>query len=252
MTTTTLTPQQRARAIAVNRRLYWFTKKWMLLFSLGFGLYVGLPFLAPVFMHLGWEGPGKFIYTVYTFLCHQLPQRSLFIFGQKTMYSLNEIQASWKNTVNPLVLRQFIGNPQMGWKVAWSDRMVSMYASILFFAWLWYPLRKAIKSLPWWGLILLLTPMGVDGITHVVSDFAGIGQGFRDSNAWLAALTNNAFPSKFYDGDALGSFNSWIRWITGILFGLGIVWFGFPYLDEFFKDTKATVVAKFKRASLEV
>jgi uncharacterized membrane protein len=252
MSTTTFTPQQRARGIAVNRRTYWFSQNWMLLFSLGFGLYVGLPFLAPVFMQFGWKTGGNIINMVYSFLCHQLPQRSLFLFGPKMMYSLGEIQAAWQETINPLALRQFIGNPEMGWKVAWSDRMVSMYTSILVFAWLWYPFRKRLRPLPWWGLLLFLIPMGIDGTTHMVSDLFGIGQGFRDSNAWLAMLTNHAFPVGFYAGDTLGSFNSWMRWITGILFGLGIVWFGFPYLDEFFSDTAATIKAKFERAELDL
>jgi hypothetical protein len=61
----------------------------------------------------------------------------------------------------------------------------------------------------------------------MVSDFAGIGEGFRDSNIWLATLTHHAYPATFYAGDALGSFNSWMRWFSGILFGAGIVWFGF-------------------------
>jgi uncharacterized membrane protein len=247
-----LNPKQRARAIAANRGLYWFSQKWILLFSLGYGLYVSLPFLAPVFMNIGWEGLGELIYWVYTILCHQLPQRSLFIFGEKAMYSLNEIEAAWQTTINPLVLRQFIGNPQMGWKMAWSDRMVSMYTSVLIFAWVWYPLRKKIKPLSWWGLVLLLIPMGIDGLTHIISDLAGIGQGFRDSNAWLAVLTGNAFPASFYAGDGLGSFNSIMRWITGILFGLGIVWFGFSYLDEYFIDIKGIIEAKFERAGVEL
>ena len=54
---------------------------------------------------------------------------------------------------------------------------------------------------------------------HFISDLVGIGLGFRDSNAWLAVLTGNIFPAAFYAGDALGSFNSWMRLITGILFG---------------------------------
>ncbi len=27
--------------------------------------------------------------------------------------------------IDPLVLRQYIGNPMTGWKVAWSDRMAA-------------------------------------------------------------------------------------------------------------------------------
>jgi hypothetical protein len=36
------------------------------------------------------------------------------------MYSLPEIQTAWQETFNPLILRQFVGNPEMGWKMAWS------------------------------------------------------------------------------------------------------------------------------------
>jgi uncharacterized membrane protein len=204
----------------------------MLVFSLFYGLFVGLPFLAPVFMRIGWEAPGRAIYFIYTFFCHQLPQRSFFLFGPQGMYDLPAIQAAWENTLNPMALRQFIGSPEMGWKVAWSDRMVSMYGSILLFAWLWYPLRKRIRALPLWGLVLFSLPIVIDGGTHFMSDLAGIGQGFRDSNAWLAALTGNTFALGFYTGDALGSFNSWMRLLTGVLFGLGIVWYGFPYIEE--------------------
>ena len=73
----------------------------------------------------------------------------------------------------------------------------------------------------------------LNGTTHLFSDLAGIGHGFRDANQWLAALTNASLPASFYTGDALGSFNSWARLITGILAGLGIVWLAFPNLEEF-------------------
>jgi hypothetical protein len=72
--------------------------------------------------------------------------------------------------------------------------------------------------------------MVIDGGSHAVSDLAGIGQGFRDSNLWLAALTHHALPPTFYAGDALGSFNSWMRFLTGLLAGSGIAWFVFPYM----------------------
>ncbi len=144
------------------------------------------------------------------------------------MYSLNEIQAAWQNTVNPLILRQFIGNPDMGWKVAWSDRMISLYTSIWLFAVLWYPLRRRLRPLTWRGFALLLLPIALDGISHMLSDLAGIGQGFRDTNEWLRVLTRDAFPATFYVGDALGSFNSLMRLFSGLLAGLGIVWFVFP------------------------
>jgi uncharacterized membrane protein len=140
------------------------------------------------------------------------------------------------DTVNQLLLRKFTGTAVMGWKVAWSDRMISFYNGVWFFALVWYPFRRRIKNLPLWGLILFLLPMVLDGGTHFISDLAGIGLGFRDSNLWLANLTHFAFSANFYAGDALGSFNSWMRIITGLLAGLGLVWFAFPYLDTAFSE----------------
>jgi uncharacterized membrane protein len=212
---------------------------WLALFGVVAGLYFLLPFLAPAFMAIGWSGTGKAIYFVYSFLCHQLPERSFFLFGPKLTYPLAQIQSAWHDTTNPLLLRQFTGNPQMGWKVAWSDRMVSMFTSTWMFGLLWWPLRRRLPALPLWGFVPFRLPMALDGTTHLISDFAGIGQGFRDTNLWLAVLTGNAFPAGFYAGDAWGSFNSLVRLLTGVLFGLGIVWFPFPYLDEMFSGSQA-------------
>ena len=209
--------------------LQWISTHWFAVFLGIYGLWVFVPFLAPVFMQLGWTGAGKSIYFIYSFFCHQLPERSFFWFGEKTMYSLNEVQAVWKNTDNPMILRQFIGNPSMGWKVAWSDRMISFYTSVWLFAAIWHPFRRRIKPLSWWGFVLLLLPLVLDGGTHAISDLAGIGNGFRDTNAWLAILTSYSLPATSYAGDAFGSFNSLMRFITGLLAGFAIVRLVFPY-----------------------
>ncbi len=250
--TTTLNPQARGIVIAFDRLIYRLTRHWVLVTAIVLGVYVGLPFLAPVLMQLGWKSAANVIYTVYSTQCHQMPQRSFFLFGPKAMYSLAEVQAVWRNTNNPLILRQFVGNTQMGWKVAWSDRMVSLFGGIWLFAVLWSPLRRRARPLPWWGFILLALPMALDGGTHFISDLAGIGQGFRDSNVWLAALTGNTLPATFYAGDAIGSFNSWMRLLTGLLFGLGVVWLSFPYLQQAFAEMEYNMEAKFKRSGLSL
>jgi uncharacterized membrane protein len=219
----------------------WLARYWNVILNVLLGLYALTPFLAPIFMKLGFAIPGKVIYWVYSFLCHQLPERSYFLFGPKISYSLTEIQAVWP-VDNFVILRRFVGNAQMGWKVAWSDRMVSMFTSLWLFGMVWGWVRKKIKPLRWWGFVLLLLPLAIDGITHTISDLSGIGQGFRDSNAWLAALTNHAFSSEFYAGDAWGSFNAWMRLISGVLFGLGMVTFGFPYLDEIFTFSEQAAI----------
>ncbi len=207
---------------------------WIIPLSILLGLYAGTPFLAPVFMHIGWTSAAKVIYFIYSWLCHQLPERSFFLFGSRFTYSLAEVQNAWQNTISPVILRQFIGNPELGWKVAWSDRMVSMVTSLWFFGLVWWMVRRRVKPLPWWGLVLFLLPMAVDGTSHFFSDLAGIGRGFRDVNIWLAVLTRHSFQASFYAGDAWGSFNSLIRLLTGILFGVGIVWYTYPYMDKIF------------------
>ena len=214
------------------------------------GVYVITPFIAPALMALGLTGAGKGIYWIYSFLCHQLPERSYFLFGPQISYTLHDIQAAWQNTNDIVVLRQFVGNTQMGWKVAWSDRMVSMYTSLWVFGMIWGTVKRKIKPLPWWGLVLLLLPMAVDGTTHALSDLAGIGLGFRDSNAWLAILTNHTFKTTFYAGDAWGSFNAWMRLISGIVFGLGIAWFSFPLLHTAFTNSAEVVENKYQYRAL--
>lgn len=210
----------------------WISNHWFATFLIIYGIWIWLPFLAPILMKLGLTTAGNIVYFIYSFFCHQLPERSLFFFGEKTMYSLSEIQSVWQDTANPMILRKFIGNEAMGWKIAWSDRMISFYISVWLFALAWWPLRRKLNPPSWWAFALLLLPMIIDGSTHAVSDLAGIGLGFRDTNQWLVALANNAMSPAFYAGDALGSFNSWARLISGLLAGLGIVWLAFPYIFQ--------------------
>lgn len=228
MSSSTIKPQQR-RELSLG---HWLSTHWFWIFLVFYGSWVFTPFLAPFFMYVGWTSAGKAIYFIYSFFCHQLPERSFFLFGQKTMYSLSEIQAAWQDTINPMILRQFVGNESMGWKIAWSDRMISFYTSVWLFAVAWSPYRKKIKPLSLPGFTLFLLPLVLDGSTHMLSDFSGIGQGFRDTNQWLAILTNDFFNATFYAGDGLGSFNSWARFISGLLAGLGIVWLAFPSFTE--------------------
>ncbi|MGH2618958.1 MAG: hypothetical protein ACRDHG_00110 [Anaerolineales bacterium] len=239
-------------AVALNRTAYRFSRHWVAWFLALTGLWVVLPWFAPVFMHAGWEAPAKAIYWVYSFQCHQLPQRSFFLYGPQSMLSLPRIQSLWRNTIDPQVLRQFIGNAEVGFKVAWSDRMVSAYSSIPLAAALWWPLRNRLRPLPLWGVGLFSLPMLVDGLSHLISDLAGIDQGFRYANTWLAALTANRLPASFYVGDALGSFNSWMRLVTGVLFGTGLVWFAIPYLDRSFRESAAAIKSKFEHAEVKL
>ena len=63
-------------------------------------------------------------------------------------------------------------------------------------------------------------------------------------NLWLAQLTNLALLVTFYAGDALGSFNSIMRLLTGALFGAATVWFVFPYMDASFYEVQEELEGK--------
>ncbi len=244
-------PSQTQRIVLIKRIAMEFARHWLLFLNVLIAIWVVLPWLAPVFMQLGWSGAGKAIYLFYSFQCHQMPQRSFFLFGNQAMYSLSEIQAAGANVTNPFLLRQFIGNSEMGWKVAWSDRMAAMYSSILL-AGVLYGLFRKLKPLSLWAFALFLAPMAIDGGTHMLSDLAGIGQGFRDANAWLVSLTGSIFPSTFYAGDALGSFNSWARLISGLFFGVAIAWLVYPNLKDTFADYASKIEDQLTKAGLKV
>jgi uncharacterized membrane protein len=247
MAVSALKQDGRAPAIILNKIIYHLSRHWLLTLTILLALFVGLPWLAPVFMESGWTRAGEAIYLIYSTQCHQLPQRSFFLFGEDPMLSFAAIQTLWSNTNDPVVLRQFIGQADVGWKVAWSDRMVYMYTSLLLSGIAFWPLRKRLKPLPVWGLFLFLFPMALDGTTHIISDITGgIGGGFRFTNDWLAALTGNSFPATFYIGDALGSFNSWMRLISGVIFGIGVVWCIYPRLHIAFNDTANQIAAKLR------
>ncbi len=225
--------QQQTAAPARRRRLDWLTAAIILMV-----VFNGLPFLAPIFMEMGWTQAGRLIYLAYSPLCHQMAQRSFFLFGPAgfQMHELADLPVSTEgmSTAQALVtLRLFVGSETLGWKVAWSDRMVYMYTAPLLVAIVYAFLRRRgrVKPLPLWAFALLLLPMALDGGTHWLSDFTGIGAGFRYDNAWLAQLTGHALPPSFYAGDAFGSFNSIMRLVSGLTFGAAFGGLLFPYID---------------------
>jgi uncharacterized membrane protein len=222
----------------VDRFAIYIARNWVRLFVMVYGMWVLLPFTAPVLMQLGLELPANVVYFIYSFFCHQLPERSFFFFGPKLMYGLDEIGKVW-STANPTVLRQFVGTAEMGWKMAWSDRMISVYggvwlAGLLYLAW---GKRKPRVSLWAWALFGVV-PLGIDGVTHMINDVvAGTsGAGFRDTNEWLRAIIGG-LPDSFYSGNQLGSFNSWARWLTGFVFSFTTVFALFPILDTSMQET---------------
>jgi uncharacterized membrane protein len=227
----------------VDRFIYTLARRWLLFLNLAVGLYVGLPMLAPVLMQAGLAGPARIIYTVYSPMCHQLASRSFFLFGDQVAYpreiagseltpieaympSLPEFEgastdpARWSTFL--MAARQFVGNEQMGYKMALCQRDITLYLGILIGGLVYGLLRRRmdLRPMPFWLFILIgLMPIALDGFSQLFSQF------FIGIN--IETLTR-LFP--------LRESSPFIRSVTGLLFGLSIVWLVYPRLDVQFAE----------------
>ncbi len=202
-----VTGRTRDFVIFADKAIFKLAKHWLALANLLWGLYVGLPLLAPVLMDVGWTGPAKAIYTLYHPACHQRVERSYFYGGPSAIYTLEELEAAGVDT-NPFA--RAIGNEQVGWKVAFCERDVAIYGSIVLTGLAYAVLRRLMgtRRMPLRVFALFLVPMAIDGTLQLF--------GVYESN-WLA------------------------RSFTGVVFGVGAVLFAYPYVDEAFADVRRTI-----------
>jgi len=136
-----VTGRTRDFVIFADKAIFKMAKHWLALANLVWGLYVGLPLLAPVLMDAGWTVPAKVIYTVYRPACHQRPERSYFYGGPSAVYSIEELEAAGVDT-DPFA--RAIGNEQVGWKVAFCERDVAIYGSIFITGLVYGLIRKRV------------------------------------------------------------------------------------------------------------
>lgn len=202
-------------ARAVDRLSVALARHWLAAFNLVLAFFVGLAFLAPVLMWIGAPAAGRLIYWLYSPTCHQLPERSFFLFGPQATYRLEELEGlgvlpPGLSTLQRQALR-FPGSPQTGYKVALCQRDVAIWGSMLvagiLFAvvrgWLWRRGVASLPRLPLWAYALCLVPLAIDGGTQLL--------GWREST-WLLRLG------------------------TGGLFGAATVWLAYPYVQEAMDD----------------
>lgn len=229
-------------AAAVDRAVLAFSRHWLLALTVPLTVFVGLPWLAPALMAWGYELPARAIYFAYSFVCHQLPQRSYFLFGSQATYSLAEISAVWE-WQDFAELRHFIGTPQMGYKVAFAHRLTAIYLSVLVGSLLFALVRRRLKPLPLRWYAVLILPMFFDGLSHMLTDALPFVD-WRETNAWAVFLTGGVFGPGFYQGTTLGTLNWLLRTLTGALFGFASVWLAYPHLELGMADIRAGLERK--------
>lgn len=225
---------------AADRISNWISKHYLLLLNLFMAFYVGLPFLAPTMMEAGLDLPARVIYTVYSPLCHQFGFRSFFLYGEQAVYPLKEAEVTGlktfdqitglQNLANPqsvdrLAARQFLGNREVGYKVALCERDVAIYFGLLLFGLLYGLTKRRIPPLHWalW-LLVGLGPIGLDGFSQLFSQF---------NFSWLSQILVYRESTPF------------LRVLTGALFGLSTAWFAYPYIEESMADTRQFFIKKF-------
>lgn len=196
-----------------DRLVLGIARHWVAFFGIVLFLYVGVPMLAPIFMHLGWNGPARAIYLIYSPACHQLPDRSYFLFGEQRVYTLEELEAAdVLPGVGLLERRRFIGDEALGWKTALCQRDVAIYGSMILAGVAFVLLRGRLGKLSLPLFALFVVPIAVDGLSQLF--------GLRTSNWWL-------------------------RTLTGALFGAGVVWLVYPYLQDSMDDIRANIEKKY-------
>jgi uncharacterized membrane protein len=233
MSTSTVTDRTPRVTVAADKLTSVFNHHWLLIFNVMSGLFIGLTAVAPLLMALGLERPARLLYLAYAPNCHQLPQRSYFLFGPHGIdtYSLEQV-LSWGG--NPNHLRGFVGNAEIGFKMAMAHRTTAIFGAVFLAGLAFALLRRRLPALPWKWYPALIAPILVDGLSHVISEVTGLG--FRGTNAWAAWLTGSALGPIFYTGTGIGSLNWLLRTLTGVLFGLATVWLLYPLLEEAFAD----------------
>jgi uncharacterized membrane protein len=202
-----VTGRTRDVVIFLDKLIFQLAKHWLFLANLTWGLYVGLPVLAPILMLMGHTWLGNIIHSAYRVACHQIPWRSFFIGSPQMVYTYDEL----RTLLGPALTARYVGDATIGYKVAICQRDVATYGTILLAGLVFGLVRRRLKPLPIWAFVLSLVPMGIDGITQLF--------GLRESN-WQ------------------------LRIITGALFGLASVWLAYPYLEEGMRDIRDTVNEK--------
>ncbi|MGH2536054.1 MAG: DUF2085 domain-containing protein [Candidatus Promineifilaceae bacterium] len=252
-----LTGTTRSLVIGIDRAVLAFSKHWLALFNGLIFLYVALPILAPALMNAGLERPARLIYTAYSPMCHQMAQRSFFLFGEQPVYP----SAAAGTDYRPLeaymgdlpefagvsaanwpaffaAARDFLGNKQMGYKMALCERDIAIYGFVLVGGLLYAMLRKQVNIRPLPLLLFVIVGMGpiaLDGFSQLFGYLGQTPPGAAEPS-WLTLLLGRLFPLR--ESPPL------IRTFTGAWFGLCVAWLVFPQINGGMANVERELDAK--------
>ena len=230
--------ERRGKTITGSDKVsFWISRHYLALVNLFLLLYLGLPFLAPLLLKAGTNGPARIIYAIYRPLCHQFGFRSWYLSGEQAYYPHAAAHIEGMKTFEQvtgitdyndpyrLAARAYTGDQTVGYKVALCQRDVAIYAALLFFSLVYSLTGRHIPPLHWalWVLIGMV-PIGLDGLSQILSQF--------NLHALVAFLPYRE-SSPF------------LRTLTGFLFGFSTAWFGIPYAEESMQEIRQIFTRKF-------
>jgi uncharacterized membrane protein len=167
--------------IRLDRWIYRFSGRWLAAFNCVMVSVALAVVLAPVFRLLAWDGLADGLYRSFSGVCHQDPARSFHLGG------------------HPL---------------ACCERCAAVYASLALSGLLFALVRREMRRPRYHELVLLLSPMVLDGM---------------------------AVGSGLYGGNPV------MRVVTGSLFGFGLIWLLYPRFEAGFAGMRARLEALFER-----
>jgi uncharacterized membrane protein len=173
-------------------------RHWLATVNAALAIFIAGALAAPMLTVLGWRSAADALYAAYHLTCHQWAFRSFFLFapGQPplTVYSHQHLADLGTEPFS------FVGNPDLGWKMAFCERDLAIYVALLV-AGLYYAQRRGLRPASFLVYGILILPMALDGFTQLF--------GWREST-WE------------------------LRVVTGLLFGFASGWLVLPRLDVAF------------------
>jgi uncharacterized membrane protein len=182
--------EQRA-ASQIDAVLGLIGRRWLGTLNVVIALFILGALAAPVLAASGAVALADPIYAAYHAACHQWAFRSFFFFGPQAVYTADRLE---QLKVDPYT---FVGSAATGWKMAFCERDVAIYVSLLTFG-LLYAVRwrsRGLGGMPFLLYIVAAAPLAIDGVTQLF--------GWREST-WE------------------------LRVVTGVLFGLASGWLFYP------------------------
>lgn len=241
-------PAKKSFALRANLAVLGLTRNWLRIFLIFLTIYVSLPVAAPILMRIGLTAPAHVIYTIYTPFCHQFGFRSFYLFGEQAVYPRAYAETGLKSyeemTANipqlqfapedefklewTLAHKFFLGNEQMGYKLALCERDNMIWAMMLVGGLIYAlpPIRRKLRPIPLWIYVIAgVLPIALDGGSQLLS--------YPPFSFWEIRETTPFFRS-----------------LTGALFGLMTAWLAFPYLELAMRDTRRQVERKLAKKGL--